>query len=114
VIALQKLEFDDDKGNIICDLIYVAPVLISSIHDHMDSIDSSLIFQSLKDLDEFVDQYVLMLPLMENDENNTMINMFYTVGSKWTERIREKEGTIGSSDFIPMWLSEELFSIWLK
>jgi hypothetical protein len=109
IIALQPLDFDDDKGQIICDLIYVAPIKTDSVQDHKDNIPNELIFDSLLKLDSFVDQYVLMLPMMI--EEDKMINLFYTVGHQWTERITDSQNT--DNTFVPMFMLKKLFAKWL-
>jgi len=66
--------------------------------------DNMLTLGSPQELNHHVNQYLLLLPKL--GANSEYENMFYVVGSKWTERV-----TGGS--FEPPQLHQELFKDWL-
>ena len=78
--ALQLLKFNlnDASGQLVSHLCWFAPVSVE--------MEQILTLESTQELKLHVDQILLLLPkLGANDEYQ---NMFYTMGSKWTERIR--------------------------
>ena len=96
VVQLMKVKHNDDSGEMLCNACWFAPV--EFCEDEIHTLDN------VTQLKEFADQYVLLLPRM--DDNGEYTNMFYGVGNKWTERVRN--GT-----WVEPQLCRELFLEWL-
>ena len=95
-LQLLKLNLNDELGQLVSDLCWFAPVSVE--------MEQILTLESTIELKLHADQILLLLPkLGANDEYQ---NMYYTIGSKWTERIR------GGSFEQPR-LSKELFKDWM-
>jgi len=94
-LQLLNLEFDDGVGQLVSHLCWFSP--LSVVHG------KSLTLGGPQELKNHVDQYVLLLPKL--GPGDQYINMFYVVGSKWTERV-------SSGLFEQPQLSLELFKDW--
>jgi len=95
-LQLVKLNFNDGLGQLVLNLCWFAPVSVE--------LEEVLTLESTIELKLHADQFLLLLPRLEDDDEYK--NMYYTLGSKWTERIR------GGSFEHPR-LSQELFKDWL-
>lgn len=95
-LQLLKLKFNDDMAQLVSDLCWFAPVSVE--------MEEVLTLGSTIELKLHADQFLLLLPkLGATDEYQ---NMYYALGSKWTERIR------GGSFEQPR-LSKDLFKDWM-
>ena len=94
-LQLLKLHFDDDSGMLLSYLCWFAPLSVA---------DGDIItLGKPQELNSIVNQFVLLLPqLGAGDEYQ---NMFYAIGSKWSERVR------GGSFEQPK-LPKEIFEDW--
>jgi len=96
-VQLLKLDFDDSEeaGQLVSHLCWFAPFSVAP--------NVKMTLGSLLELKTCVDQYVLLLPKLGKDGEYE--NIFYVIGSKWTERV--KGGT-----FAQLKLSPDLFKDW--
>ena len=99
-ILLLQVRFDDLDGEDVCGMCYCAPLNreISETRKHT--------FTSLREMHSFVDQYVLMLPRLD-EKGEVYQNSYYAIGNKWTERV-------ASGDFLMSTLSHKVFQSWLE
>ena len=93
----MKVNYDDESGERLCDACWFAPVEVAE--GEICTIDN------IGELKEFADQYLLLLPKLDDD--GEYMNMYHVVGHKWTER--EEKGTFENPQ-----LSKELFGEWLQ
>lgn len=91
-LQLLKLKFNDDLGLLVSHLCWFAPISVAE--------GEELTLGSTTELKLHADQLVPLLPkLGPNDEYQ---NMYYSIGSKWTERV-------SSGSFEQASLPQELF-----
>ena len=75
-IALWQLTLNQDKGNYLGGVCWVCPIGLSNV--------PATIYPSLQDVSDFVDQFVLMMPCLDNT-GSEFINMYNAIGHEWTE-----------------------------
>ena len=76
-LQLLTVKFDDAKGHQESHLCWFSPISLSTT--------PTLTLGSAHELKNHADQYVLLLPQINDDEQYQ--NLFYTIGSLWTERV---------------------------
>jgi hypothetical protein len=77
-LQMLKLQFDDPSGLLVSHSCWFAPITV------VESDSDKMTLGSPQELNLHVNQYLLLLPkLAANDEYQ---NMYYVIGSKWTER----------------------------
>jgi len=95
-IQFLNLQFDDEgAGRLVSDLCWFAPIAV--VHG------KTLTLGNPGELKDHVAQYVLLLPRLGDDDKYQ--NMFYVVGSNWTQRV-------SSGAFEQPQLSSALFEDW--
>jgi hypothetical protein len=95
-LQLVKLSFDDDSGSLVSHLCWFAPIEVEE--------GETMTLGCPQELNLYVDQYLLLLPKL--GVGDQYLNMYYAIGSKWTQRV-----TGGS--FEQPQLPGELFNDWL-
>jgi hypothetical protein len=98
-LQLLQLQFHDESGSCLSHLCWFAPIFLDSNQA------APLTLNSTQDLKAHADQFLLLLPMLGADENYQ--NMYYAIGSKWTQRIQN--GSFGS----PQLQLQPLFNAWL-
>jgi hypothetical protein len=96
-VAIQKINFNDTSGELVKGLCWCSPV-------NWDPCCQTEKFNGRKSLDEFVSEYVLLLP--RTDDHGNYMNSYYAMGSKWTERNQ-------SGKFVLPNVTAEMFNDWL-
>jgi len=94
-LQLLKLQFNDASGHLVSNLCWFAPLSVAVSH--------TMTLGSPQELNPHVDQFLLLLPKLGADDEYQ--NMYYGIGSKWTERVK------GGSFKQPQ-LPQELFQDW--
>ena len=88
---------DDEEGVFIENLCFISPIVYPQAEEPKRD-DSYRRFNNIGELDLFVEEYLLFLPVMDDDKSGTFLNLYYVVGHKWTERYPTEVGdknTIG-------------------
>ena len=99
-IQLVQVQFDDDNGHLLSHMCWFAPI---------SAVDGSVwTFGGPDELQDMVEQYLLLLPEWGKDEGD-YLNMYYAIGSKWTERTYKN----GVAAFGRIELPEKLFEDWV-
>ena len=75
-IALWQLTLNQDEGKYLGDVCWVCPIGLSKV--------PTQIYPSMQDVSNFVDQFVLMMPCLDNT-GLEFTNMYYAIGHEWTE-----------------------------
>jgi hypothetical protein len=96
-LQLLQLKFNDESGVLVSHLCWFAPISVAE--------SETLTLGSLKELNHCVNQYLLLLPRLGADDEYQ--NMFYVIGSKWTNRV---EGGSFEQPNLP----QQLFTEWLS
>jgi hypothetical protein len=76
-VSLIRLDFDDNVGKNVEEIIWMSPIAISGIEKD---------FQTLEECCDYAVQYTLLLPQL-SEKGNNFTNMYYVIGHNWTERI---------------------------
>lgn len=76
-VMLLQLTFDDHNGENVADLCWMSAIHISN---------NSKLFASMLDVLTFSKQFVLLLPSLDVNGKD-FSNKYYSIGSKWTERM---------------------------
>ena len=95
-LQLLKLQFNDDAGILLSQLCWFAPISVA--------VGDKLTLGSPQELNSHVNQYLLLLPKL--GDGGEYQNMYYVIGSKWTERVR---GGAFEQPQLPL----EIFRDWL-
>jgi hypothetical protein len=95
-VELHELTFDDKEGENIWHLCWMAPMELSS--------NATKTFLSMKEVMAYSNESVLLLPAL-CDDGNEYLNMYYCVGSNWTERT-------STGCFEQYNINEQLFDDW--
>jgi len=95
-LQLMKLRFNDASGLLLSHLCWFAPIEVEE--------GETLTLGCSPELNLYVNQYLLLLPKL--GVGDQYLNMYYAIGSKWTQRV-----TDGS--FQQPKLPRELFKDWL-
>jgi hypothetical protein len=77
-VMLVQITFDDRNGHDVGNICWMAPIKIG---------DSTKQFASMSEVLTYSEQFVLLLPSL-SETGEDINNMYYTVGSKWSERMR--------------------------
>jgi hypothetical protein len=77
-VMLVQITFDDRNGHDVGNICWMAPIKIG---------DSTKQFASMSEVLTYSEQFVLLLPSL-SETGEDFNNMYYTVGSKWSERMR--------------------------
>ena len=94
-LQLLELHFDDASGQLVSHICWFAPISVS--------VSDKMTLGSTQELNLHVNQFLLLLPRLGADEEYQ--NMFYAIGSKWTERV-------AGGSFEQPQLPRELFKDW--
>ena len=100
-VDLMEIKFDDNEGTMILlqNLCWVCPIQPTNNITHFASI------HSIKS--NFIKEFVLMLPTLNEDNGHDFTNNYYCVGHTWTER-NEK------GNFIPTPINKNIFQDWYE
>ena len=98
-VDLMEIKFDDNEGTMIQNLCWVCPIQPTNNITHFASI------HSIKS--NFIKEFVLMLPTLNEDNGHDFTNNYYSVGHTWTER-NEK------GNFIPTPINKNIFQDWYE
>ena len=96
-VDLMEIKCDDNEGTMIQNLCWVCPIQPTNNITHCESI------HSIKS--NFIKEFVLMLPTLDQDNGKDFINNYYCVGHTWTERNEE-------GNFIPTPINKNIFRDW--
>ena len=98
-VDLIEIKCDDNEGTMIQNLCWVCPIQPTNNITHFESI------HSIKS--NFIKEFVLMLPTLNEDNGHDFINNYYCVGHTWTEH-NEK------GNFIPTPINKNIFKDWYE
>ena len=98
-VDLMEIKCDDNEGTMIQNLCWVCPIQPTNNITHFESI------HSIKS--NFIKEFVLMLPTLNEDNGHDFINNYYCVGHTWTEG-NEK------GNFIPTPINKNIFKDWYE
>ena len=98
-VDLMEIKFDDNEGTMIHNLCWVCPIQPTNNITHFASL------HSIKS--NFIKEFVLMLPTLNEDNGHDFTNNYYCVGHTWTER-NEK------GNFIPTPINKNIFQDWYE
>jgi hypothetical protein len=94
-LQLVKLRFNDELGTLVSHLCWFAPISVAA--------NDMLTLSNPQELTFHVNQHLLLLPRL--GAGGEYQNMYYAIGSKWTERVR-------GGAFEQPRLPKELFQDW--
>ena len=98
-VYLMEIQCDDNEGTMIQNLCWVCPIHSTN---HIISFKS---IHSIKS--NFIKEFVLMLPTLNEDNIQDFMNNYYCVGHTWTERNNEGK-------FIPTQITKNIFRDWYE
>ena len=98
-VDLMEIKCDDNEGTMIQNLCWVCPIQPTNNITHFESI------HSIKS--NFIKEFVLMLPTLNEDNGQDFINNYYCVGHTWTEHNEE-------GNFIPTPINKNMFRDWYE
>ena len=98
-VDLMEIQCDDNEGTMIQNLCWVCPIQPTNNITHFESIH---LIKS-----NFIKEFVLMLPTLNEDNGQDFINNYYCVGHTWTERYEE-------GNFIPTPINKNIFKDWYE
>ena len=98
-VDLMEIECDDNEGTMIQNLCWVCPI---------HSTNEITYFESIRSIESnFIKEYVLMLPLLNEDNGQDFTNNYYCVGHTWTERNDEGQS-------LPTLINTNIFGDWYE
>ena len=98
-VDLMEIRCDDNEGTMIQDLCWICPI---------HSTNNIITFESLYSMtSNFIKEFVLMLPTLNEDNGQDFMNNYYCVGHTWTERNNEGK-------FIPTKINCNIFMDWYE
>ena len=98
-VNLMEIKCDDNECTVIQNLYWVCPIQPTNNITHFDSI------HWIKS--NFIKEFVLMLPTLNEDNGQDFISNYYCVGHTWTERNEE-------GNFIPTPIRKNIFREWYE
>ena len=98
-VDLMEIKCDDNEGTMIQNLCWVCPIQPMNNIAHFESI------HSIKS--NFIKEFVLMLPTLNEDNGQDFINNHFCVGHTWTECNEE-------GNFIPTPINKNILKHWYK
>ena len=82
-VDLMEIKCDDNEGTMIQNLCWVCPI---------HSMNNITPFESIHSIkSNFINEFVLMFPTLNEEKGKDLINNYYCVGHTWTEHIEERE-----------------------
>ena len=76
-VDLKEIRYDDNEGTMIENLCWVCPI---------HSTNNIISFESIYSIkSNFIKEFILMLPTLNEDNRQDFMNNYYCVGHTWTE-----------------------------
>ena len=98
-VDLMEIRCDDNEGTMIQNLCWVCPI---------HSTNNIITFESIYLIkSNFIKEFVLMLPTLNEDNAQHFMNNYYCMGHTWTEQ--KDEGK-----FIPTQITSNIFRDWYE
>ena len=95
----MEIRCDDNEGMMIQDLCWVCPI---------HSTNNIITFKSLYSTrSNFIKEFVLMLPILNDNNGQDFMNNYYCMGHNWTEQNNE-------GNFIPTQITSNIFMDWYE
>ena len=94
-VDLMEIKCDDNEGTMIQNLCWVCPIHSTN---NITPFESIYLIKS-----NFIKEFVLMLPTLNEDNGQDFMNNYYCVGHTWTERNEEGK-------FLPTPINKNIFS----
>ena len=95
-VDLMEIRYDNNEGTMMQNLCWVCPI---------HSTNNIIPFESI--YSNFIKEFVLMLPTLNEDNRQDFMNNYYCVGHTWTERNEEGK-------FIPTPITKNIFRDWYE
>jgi hypothetical protein len=97
-VELHEITFDDHAGVNASNICWISPI-------HLCTTNHPIIFPNMQEVSLYSVDFLLLLPALSNNGND-YINIYYCVGSKWTERT-------SNGLFEKCTITEQLFVDWI-
>lgn len=95
-VVLNQVIFEDNAGRKLGNLCWMTPIHVN--------VSTTKILPSMKEVMKIAKEYILLLPSL-NQDGLSFINLYYSIGSKWSERTP-------TGFFEPYNITEALFDDW--
>lgn len=97
-ITTMKIHYNDEEGELVSGLCWCTPI-------QLDEDTPSLRYDTRRDLELSISQYVLLIPMLDK-ESEEYVNRYYSIGSRWTERV-------SSGTFEIPTLTKDIYNDWI-